>query len=97
MFVCVHIFLQVNCNNNSNFYALHVYTSLFIFLNYLNVNCTQKESKIWLDTDLKMILLDHQNNFVKTLKIMSNAAKNFDFLATLSVLRNYFDNSKLLF
>jgi len=22
--------------------------------------------------------LDHQNNFVETLKIMSNAAKNFD-------------------
>jgi len=26
--------------------------------------------------------LDHQNNFVGTLKIMSNAAKNFDILAT---------------
>jgi len=44
-------------------------------------------SKILLDTDLKIILLDHQNNFVGTLKIMSNAAKNFDILATsLSVL-----------
>jgi len=29
---------------------------------------------------------------------MSNAAKNFDILATsLSVLHNYFDSSKLLF
>jgi len=27
--------------------------------------------KILLDTYLKIILLDHQNNFVKTLKIMS--------------------------
>jgi len=28
--------------------------------------------KLLLDTDLKIILLDHQNNFVRTLKIMSN-------------------------
>jgi len=58
-----------------------------------------KRSKILLDTDLKIILLDHQNNFVGTLKVMSNAAKNFDILATsLSVLYNYFGNStKLLF
>jgi len=36
---------------------------------------------------------------VETLKIISNAAKNFDILATsLSVLHNYFDRStKLLF
>jgi len=26
--------------------------------------------------------LDHQNNYVENLKIMSNAAKNFDILAT---------------
>jgi len=51
-------------------------------------------SKILLDTDLKIILLDHQNNFVETLKIMSNVAKNFDILAnSLSFLRNYFDSS----
>jgi len=32
-----------------------------------------------------------ENNFVGTLKIMSNAAKNFDILTTgLSVLHNYF-------
>jgi len=56
-------------------------------------------SKILLDTDLKIILLDHQNNFVETLKIMSNAAKNYDILVTgLNVLHNYFDSStKLLF
>jgi len=35
-----------------------------------------------LDTDLKIILLAHQNNFVEPLKIMSNAAKNFDILTT---------------
>jgi len=54
--------------------------------------------KILLDTDLKIILLD-QNNFVGILKTMSNAAKNFDILATnLSVLHNYFDSlTKLLF
>jgi len=44
-----------------------------------------------LDTDLKIILLEHQNNFVDTLKIMSNATKNFDILATLNV-HNYFDS-----
>jgi len=30
-----------------------------------------EESKILLDTDPKIILLDHQNNFVGTLKIIS--------------------------
>jgi len=30
-----------------------------------------------------MILLGHENNFVETLRIMSNAAKNFDILATV--------------
>jgi len=45
---------------------------------------------ILLDTDLKIILLDLQNNFVGILKI-SSAAKNFDILATsLIVLHNYF-------
>jgi len=39
-------------------------------------------SKILLDTDLKIILLDHRNNFIGTLKIMNNAAKSFDILAT---------------
>jgi len=51
-------------------------------------------SKILLNfaTDLK-------SNFVGTLKIMSNATKNFDNLTiSLNVLHNYFDNStKLLF
>jgi len=37
-------------------------------------------------------MLNYQNNFVETLKIMTNAAKNVDILATLSVLYNYFDN-----
>jgi len=52
-----------------------------------------------LDTDLEIILLDHQNNFVETSKIMSNAVKNFDILTTgLSVLHDYFDSStKLIF
>jgi len=55
--------------------------------------------KILLDTDLKIILLHHQNNFVGILKIMNNIAKNVDILApSFSVLHNYFDNSiKLLF
>jgi len=57
-----------------------------------------EESKI-LNTNLKIILLDHKNNFIGTLKIMNNAAKSFDILVIcLSVLYNYFDSStKLLF
>jgi len=38
-----------------------------------------KGSKILLDTDLKIILLDHQKNFIK---IISDAVKNFDILVT---------------
>jgi len=41
--------------------------------------------------------LDHQNNF-ETLKIMSNAVKNFDILVNGSTLTsNYFSSTKLLF
>jgi len=44
------------------------------------------------------ILLDHHDNFVGTLEIMSNAAKNFNILATnFSVLHNYFDSLTKLF
>jgi len=44
-------------------------------------------------TDLKIILLSHQNNFVGILQIM-NTTKNFKILViSLSVLHNYFDNS----
>jgi len=40
-----------------------------------------------LDTDLKIILLDYQNNFVRILIIMSDAAKNFYILAaSLSII-----------
>jgi len=39
-----------------------------------------KGSKILLDIDQKIILLDLENNFVEILKIMSNAAKIFDNL-----------------
>jgi len=56
-----------------------------------------EESKILLDTNLK-IILDHQNDFVRGLKIMSNVAKNVDILATnLNVSHNYFDSSIKLF
>jgi len=38
-----------------------------------------------------------ENNFVRTLKIMSNAAKHFNMLTTsLSILHNYFDSSTKL-
>jgi len=51
-----------------------------------------------LDTDLKMILLDHQNNYVRNSSMMSNDAKNFYILATsLNVAHNYFDSLIILF
>jgi len=54
-------------------------------------------SKILLDIDLKIILLDYQNNF-GIIKIMSNIEKNFNSLATsLSALHNYFHSSTKLF
>jgi len=36
--------------------------------------------KNYLVTDLKIILLDHENNYVKNSRIMNNAAKNFDIV-----------------
>jgi len=68
----------------------------FIFSIVHEKNDFAEGSKILLDTDLKIILLYRQNNFVGTLKIKSNIVKNF--LATyLSVLHNYFDSlTKLL-
>jgi len=56
-----------------------------------------ERSKILLDTDLKIILLNHQNNFVGTLKIMSNVAKNFDSLATGTIIIILISSIKLLF
>jgi len=52
------------------------YTERMFLLKYL---------KILLDTDLKVISLNHQNN-VGNSKIMNNAAKNFDVLASLNVI-----------
>jgi len=70
---------------------------IFVFRNVHEKNDFAEGSKILLDTDLKIILLAHQNNFVE--KVMSSVVKNFDILATgSSVLYNYFDSSaKLLF
>jgi len=49
-----------------------------------------------LDTNLKVISLDHQNNFVGTLKTMSKVAKNFDIVITdSSILHNYFEFNKI--
>jgi len=47
---------------------------------YIEKNDFAERSKILLDTDLKIILSDYQNNFVGILKIMSNAAKSFNIL-----------------
>jgi len=48
--------------------------------------------------DLKIILLDHQNNYVENLSVDDYAVKSFDTLATsLSALQNYFDGPTKLF
>jgi len=45
---------------------------------------------------LKIILLDHQNNYVKSFD--DNATKSFDILAiNLSVLYNFDDPTKFIF
>jgi len=43
------------------------------------------------DTDLKIILSHHQNNFIGTLKIMDNAAKYFDILVASLSVSHYFN------
>jgi len=49
-------------------------------------------------TDLEIILLRHQNNYVGISSIMSNAAKSFDILAiSLFVPHNYFNDLTKLF
>ena len=43
--------------------------------------------------NLKIILLDHKNNYIKNSNIISNVAKYFDSLViSLSLLHNYFDS-----
>jgi len=66
-------------------------------LNLHGKNDFAKRIKILLDTDLKIILLEHQNNFVRILKIINNAVKIFDILISSSVLHNYFNSSTKLF
>jgi len=42
---------------------------------------TERTILLRYSVDLKIILLDHQNNFVGVLKIIRNAVKNLDILA----------------
>jgi len=58
-------------------------------------NSFAEESKNLARYILKIILLDHQNYYVKRLSVDDNAAKSVDILAiSLSVL-NYYDGPKL--
>jgi len=51
-----------------------------------------------LGTNLKIILLDHQNNCVGNSSMMSNSTKSFDILVTnSSVQHHYFDGPTELF
>jgi len=85
-------------------YVSFSYMEKTILLKYLKIQLHGKNdfiegSKILLNTDLKIMLLAHQNNFVKISKVMSNAARNISIPAIgLSILHNYFDSlTKLLF
>jgi len=55
--------------------------------------------KIWQDIELKIILLNYQNYYIRHSNTMSNAAENFDILViNLNVLYNYiFDDLTKLF
>jgi len=55
-------------------------------------------SKIfYVDTDLKIILLDYQNNYVGNLSNKQYCKKVLTFQANFSVLHKYFDNPIKLF
>jgi len=65
---------------------------------YYEENDFTKVFKNVVRTDLEIILLRHQNNYVGISSIMSNAAKSFDILATsLFVPHNYFNDLTKLF
>jgi len=65
-----------------------IHTEIMVLLKYLAKNVTRSEI-----LNSKIILLDHQNNYVgHSSKMMSNA-KSFDNLATSSnILHNYQHN-----
>jgi len=52
---------------------------MYVYAHTHGENDFAERSKILLDTNQKIILLDHQNNFVGTLKIMNKPAKNLIF------------------
>lgn len=65
-------------------------------------NCFTKVFKnltlVSLDTDLEVILLGHQNNYIGRSSVMSKAARYYDILATnFTVLHNYFVSTAKLF
>ena len=66
-----------------------------LLLNFLHFNDVRQvhgkndfaEVPTNLNTNLKIILLGHQNNYVERLNVCDNAAKSFNFLTTsLNVL-----------
>jgi len=78
------------------------YITILSFYNYTKKKKVFAErSKILLDTDQKIILLDYQINFIGTLKIINNVANNFDILAinfigTLKIISNAANNFDIL-
>jgi len=62
-----------------NFYNTLLYTGETILLKYV---------KIQLNTVLKIILLEHENNYVGNSSMTSNVAKNLYILATSSSIHH---------
>jgi len=65
----------------------------FVYLSFC-IRVDSLHGKNYFADKSKILLNKSENKFVGTLKIMSNAAKNFDILTTdLNVLHNYVDSS----
>jgi len=77
--------------NFSLFYLFFTYQRMFR-VNLLHENDFAERSKVFCIAGYRS-----ENNFVRILKLMNNAAKSFDILAIgLSVPYNYFDSSTKL-
>jgi len=77
---------KINNDNNDDKQLIELLIEFNVWNNYMERTILQKYLKIELDTDLKIIMLAHQNNYVGNSSMMSNAAKNFNILG----LHNYF-------
>jgi len=80
--------IETNSQNTCGIYG----HKKFLLIVYGKIDFTEG-SKILLDTDLKIIFLDRQNNFVETLKIISMLQKIWSYSSNWFERSNYFDSS----